>query len=120
MKHLPLLLVLLSGLALGLVALRADDPNYVVPTEGTGVPAHLPGGLAEGLEVQRFEVEGMCTCSGCPTVLYKALLGVEEVAHAAIDTAIGQAKVQVAEGTDPSRVAAALTFEDYSARYLGD
>ena len=120
MRHLPLLLVLVAGIALGLVALRADDPTYVVPGEGTGVPAHLPDAVAEGLVVQRFAVEGMCTCSGCPTTLYEALLAVTGVEHAAINPAIGQAKVQVALGTDPAVVAGALTFDDYSARYLDD
>lgn len=118
MKHLPLALVLLAGAVLAWVGLRAEGPAYVVPAEVTGVPRRLPTAVPEGYELQRFEVEGMCTCSGCPPKLYDALLSVEAVTHAAVDPATGQAKAHVVAGTDPSVLAAALTFEDYAARPL--
>lgn len=118
MRHLHLALVLLSGLALAWVALNAKEPTSVVLQEGSGVPLTLPQALQEGLELQRFAVEGMCSCSGCPTKLYLALTSVEGVEHAAIDPVIKQAKVHAIHGTDPGTIEAALTFEDYSARQL--
>ena len=90
----------------------------MVLQEGSGVPLTLPQALQEGLELQRFSVEGMCSCSGCPTKLYLALTSVEGVEHAAIDPVIKQAKVHAIHGTDPGTIEAALTFEDYSARQL--
>ncbi len=120
MKHLHLALVLLSGMALAWVAVEAKEPTSVILQEDSGVPITLPQSLGEGLEVQRFAIEGMCTCSGCPTKLYLALLELEPVEHAAIDPIIQQAKVHTRAGTDPGLLEAALTFDEYSARRLGN
>ena len=117
MKHLPLLLVLTAGLALGFVAFNSKDPSYVVPGEGSGVPKRLPQ-LTDGLVTQRFAVDGMCGCSGCPEKLYAAVRGTQGVVNAAVDPAIGQVSVQALPGTDPQTIVKALTFEKYTARCI--
>ena len=113
-------LVLLAGAALGYIAWTAEGPTFVTPDERTGVPSLLPRTQPEGTLRQVFEVEGMCTCNDCPRKLYRALVEVDGVEHVAIDPATGLAEVFALEDADLEEMVAALTFEEYVARVIGE
>lgn len=116
MKALTALLAV-AGLVLGLVILRAEDPTYVPPARAAmpeGVPVALRGEVPRDCVVHTFAVAGMC-CEGCAGKLYDAVTHVDGVAEAAIDPVLGRAQVVAAKDTDVDALAAALTFDKYSA-----
>jgi copper chaperone CopZ len=112
-KHLILILVVLAGIWLGFVALKADPPTY----DGAAgeVPAHLSGELPAGFRVASFEVEGMC-CSTCPGKLYASLSGVEGVREAAVDFDTSTAEAVVPEALPDEALLAVLNVDKYTAR----
>ena len=116
-----LTIVVLGGAAaaLGWVALRSPETDYVAPTVAE-VQAHVPaptslvGEVPAGCVVRAFDVEGMC-CTGCTGKLYAALRALPEVRQAAVSFEGGTAEVVVPEDADPAHVAAALNFDKYRA-----
>lgn len=116
-----LTVVVLGGAAaaLGWVALRSPEADYVAPTVAE-VQAHVPaptalvGEVPAGSVVRAFDVEGMC-CNGCTGKLYATLRALPEVSQAAVSFEDGTAEVVVPESADPAPIAAALTFEKYRA-----
>jgi copper chaperone CopZ len=116
-----LTVLLLGGAAgvLGWVALRSPQPDYAAPTLAE-VQAHVPaptslvGEVPAGSVVRAFDVEGMC-CSGCTGKLYASLRALPEVSQAAVSFEDGTAQVVVPAGLEVERIAAALSFEKYSA-----
>lgn len=115
MKHLPLLLVILAGVWLGYVGLRAHSPAYEAPE--LGVPTRLSGEVPAGYLVRSFAVEGMC-CESCTGKLHGALAALEGVEEAAVDFDAGMASAVVAASVPLERVLAALNVEKYRARPL--
>ena len=111
MKALTILIVL-AGLALGLIALKTPAPD---PIQAREVPRSLTHDVAEGHVVRAFQVEGMC-CTGCPTKLREALMGVEGVEAIAADPTTGRVEVEALRNIDTGVLAAALTFDEYVAR----
>ena len=106
-----------TGLVLGLVAWRAEEPTYEAPRVEElpeFVPATLTGEVPSGWVVRTLDVQGMC-CAGCPRKLYGALGRVGEVREAAVDHVLGAAHVVVPEGLDLAVVESALTFGKYAA-----
>jgi len=117
-KNLAALLVLVvAGAVLGTIAVRAKEPDYVVPTvEATqAIPIALTGDVPEGFAVRAFDVSGIC-CPGCGSKLSGALHAVEGVREVAVDTHAGQVSALVRADVDPAVLARALSFGEYSAR----
>jgi copper chaperone CopZ len=114
MKYLGLLLLLAAGGALGWLGLRADAPDYVAPRPAESVPVALTGEVPAGFAVRTFDVSGMC-CTGCSAKLYAAVTRVEGVRAAAVDPAVGTAQVMVPANAPLAPLAAALTFDVYTA-----
>lgn len=114
------LVVVLAGVVLGAVVWRSiNDDGVARRTVGHGpVPTQLPREMPEGYEQVVFAVEGICTCSGCPEKLYKALHDVETVQAAAVDPIRSLVSVFLREGADSGEVLSALTFEDYEPRLI--
>ena len=118
MKLLGPALLLLVGALLAFIAWRTDDPTYQAPVRAEVpevVPVALSGDLPEGDVVRAFEVEGIC-CDGCSGKLYAALQPIEGVDEIAVDTILHRVEVVAREDLDVARLAAALTFDKYTAR----
>lgn len=105
-------LVLLAGVALGVISLLASDRE---PIEAREVPRELQAEPAEGNVVLAFEVEGMC-CVSCPDNLRKAAREVAGVAAIAVDPAEGRVEIEASAELEAGVLAEALTFGDYVAR----
>ena len=119
MKTLSLIVLLAAGVALGLVALRAPEREYVPPTLAevqTHVPAPtaLPAEVPVGCTLRTLDVEGMC-CTGCTGKLYARLKTVPGVVAGAVDFEAGTAQAYVAAGADAAALATALSFDKYRA-----
>jgi copper chaperone CopZ len=118
MKHLGLVLLGAAALVLGTIAWRAHEPSrarLIDEERGRDVPAQLSGAVPDGCVVRTLAVEGMC-CQSCAPKVYLALAGTAGVREVAVDPILGRAQVVVERALDPARLAAAATFEDYSAR----
>ncbi len=118
MKYLGISIILLAGAVLGIVAWRAETPDYVPPRlveAPDRVPVRLSADVPEGCVVRSFEIEGIC-CDGCGGKLFVALTSLEEVREAAVDPILGLAQAVVPAGLDTARLEQALTFSKYSAR----
>lgn len=111
------ILLLLSALVLGTIALRAPEPQAAPPQPVVGVvvPYELRGEVPAGCVVRTIEVEGMC-CEGCAAKLRSALLAVDGVREAAVDSVRGRALCVVPQELEVARLERALTFDDYHAR----
>jgi len=110
-------LIAAAAVALGVVAWRSKDPHYVAPARAampTSVPVTLTGDVPDGSVVRTFEVTGM-GCDGCAGKLYDAVTRIEGVGDVAVYPILGRAEVVVAHDVDPATVAAALTFDKYTA-----
>jgi len=111
-------LVALAGLALGLFALRAEEPTYVPPALEPAVVEAAPlaweGEVPEGASLRTFEVEGMC-CDGCAAKLYRRVGDVAGVHGVAIDPILGRAQVVVGDGVEDELVLDAFRFDKYAA-----
>ncbi len=118
MKHLGIGIFLLAGAALGIVAWRAETPDYVPPRlveVPDRFPVRISADVPEGCVVRSLEVEGIC-CDGCGAKLFVALTSLEEVREAAVDPILGVAQAVVPAGLDTALLEQALTFSKYSAR----
>jgi copper chaperone CopZ len=113
---LGLSVLLVAGAALGTIAVRAKERSYVVPTRPapSAVPHALSGEVPPGCTVRRFDVEGMC-CQGCAAKLHGALLALEGVREAALDSLAGTVEVVATAELADERLLAALTFDKYRA-----
>ena len=109
-------LIALSAVVLGVIALRAPEPEAAVVevVKDASAPYELSGEVPSGYEVRTFAVEGMC-CGGCAVKLHEALVGVDGVTEAAVDPVLGQAQAVVPEALETSLLTAALSFEEYVA-----
>ena len=112
-------LVLLSALVLGYLAKRAPEPEAAPPVlvRSDAAPYELSGEVPSGDVVRTFAVEGMC-CEGCAKKLCDALLDVDGVEEAAVDSVLGHAMVVVPRELEVARLEEALTFENYTATPL--
>jgi copper chaperone CopZ len=115
-NSLALLCLLAVGGVLGTVAVRARERSYVVPERPAprSIPSALSGEVPPGYAVRTFAVEGIC-CQGCSSKLHGALMAVEGVREAAVDPLAEVATALVPEQLSTERLAAALTFDKYSA-----
>jgi len=111
----PVLLALV-GLACAFVAWRAGDPTWVAPVrdEVAPTPVALSGDVPAGYEARRLDVEGMC-CRGCGTKLHQALVSIDGVREAAVDSVLGVAWAVVPADFETARLEAALSFDKYTA-----
>ena len=109
--------LVLAGGILAVVALRAPEPTYSAPRRAT--PALAPLVLSQpplpGNVVRTFDVEGIC-CRGCGGKLREALMALEGVQEVAVDPLKGQVSASVRPDLERERLAAALTFDQYTAR----
>jgi copper chaperone CopZ len=110
-------LLVLAGAALAFVALRAQAPTYVAPRHQrpVAVPVALTQAPRPDHVARVFDVEGIC-CQGCGSKLCSALMAVDGVQEVAVDPLRGEVSAWVRSDVDGQRLAAALTFENYSAR----
>lgn len=116
MRFLPLILLLVAGVWLGYVGLRAAPPSFSVPDER--VPAHLSGEIPVGYLVRRFTIDGMC-CEGCPKKLFAQVEALAGVREAAIDFEASTAEVVVSETVPVDAILAVLGAEPkYTVRAL--
>jgi copper chaperone len=63
----------------------------------------------------QLKIEGM-SCSHCVSAVKEALEDVPGVAQAEVDLALGSAKVEHVDATDPSTLIKAVEEEGYSAK----
>ena len=110
-------LLVLAGLVLAAIVLRAGEPSYEVRRvrempERT--PFALSGTPPAGHVVLSLDVEGMC-CDGCSGKLHAAASALDEVVEVAVDPILGRAQVVVPAGFDVARLERALTFDKYVA-----
>ena len=119
MKLLLPALLLLAAAGAGWLVLTRSGPTYVPPQEQPTVYAPAPTVLtrpaAAGEEVLALDVEGMC-CKSCAGKLHARLLEQPGVRLAAVDFDAGRAEAVVEAGIQAATLAAALTFEKYTAR----
>lgn len=113
MKHLPLALLIVAGIWLASIALRAKPPTYTA-LEGE-VPAQLSSAPPAGFVVRSFEVEGMC-CRSCTRGLHERLLAVEGVSEAAVSFEASSAAALAPADVPAERLLEALNFGKYTAR----
>jgi len=115
---LPLLLIAAAGAA-GWLYVTRPGPTYVPPSEAQVVYAAAPSVLtrapAEGEAEIVLDVHGMC-CHGCTGKLHARLMEQAGVIAAAIDLEAGTASALVEASVEPAALAAALTFDKYSAQ----
>lgn len=106
--------LLIAALVLGAIAVRAPEPQAAppVPVVAGAVPYEIRGEVPADCVVRTFLVEGMC-CEGCAAKLRTALLAVDGVTEAAVDSVLGRAQAVVPRDLELARLEAALTFEDY-------
>jgi len=113
-RHRTLVLLALAGLALAVVALRAKAPTYAVPTRAADIPLRLEGEIPAGYALRTFAVEGIC-CQSCAGKLEHALRPLDGVARVAVDALTQEVQVLVRAELEPASLAAALTFDKYTA-----
>jgi hypothetical protein len=119
-KLLPLVLLLSSGLALGVVAWRAKAPTYSAPPVvevPEAVPFVLSGAVPADCVALRVQVDGIC-CGGCAGKLWARARALEPVREVAVDTVLHEVAVVVPRGFDGGALVDALTFDKYSAKLL--
>lgn len=106
--------LLLAALVLGLIAVRAPEPQAAppVPVVAGAVPYEIHGEVPADRVVRTLQVEGMC-CEGCAAKLRSALLAVDGVTEAAVDSVLGRAQAVVPKDFAIARLEEALTFDDY-------
>lgn len=107
-------LLLLSGIALGLVALRshAHDRGAVL---ANGIPRALPAQAEAGQVRHTFSVQGMC-CESCPEALFDAVHQVAGVDAIAVDPDKGRVEVDAEPSVSEDALSQALNFDRYVAR----
>ncbi len=114
---LPALLIAAAGAA-GWLYFTRSGPTYVPPSEPQVVYAAAPSVLtrapAEGEAEIVLDVHGMC-CRGCTGKLYARLMEQPGVRAAGVDLDAGTASALVEASVEPTALAAALTFDKYSA-----
>lgn len=110
MRRLPLLILLVAGVVLAAIALRAPEPTYEAPRV---VPRHLEAAPAAGERLRTFEVAGMC-CDGCSGRLYSIALKQPGLSAAAIRVEEGLLEALCAADLDPVELANVLTFDKYT------
>ena len=114
---LPALLIAAAGAA-GWLYFTRSGPTYVPPSEPQVVyaaaPTVLPRAPAEGEAEIVLDVHGMC-CRGCTGKLHARLMKQPGVHAAAVDLDAGTASALVEDSVEPTALAAALTFDKYSA-----
>jgi len=110
-------LLALAGAILAIVALRAPEPTYEAPrsVRPMKVPLALTQSPLPGHVVRTFAVEGIC-CQGCGGKLGQALMAIEGVQEVAADPLRGEVSAWVRADVESERLAAALTFDQYTAR----
>ena len=113
------LLICASALILGLIALRAPEPQAAPVEEVTdgAVPYELQGEVPADRVVRSFEVEGMC-CAGCAKKLHGAVSALDGVGEVAVDSVKGMAFVVVPPDFEVAELREALTFDKYVATSL--
>ena len=116
--RLPALLIAAAGAA-GWLYFTHSGPTYVPPSEQQVVyaaaPIVLPRAPADGEAEIVLDVHGMC-CRGCTGKLEARLMAQPGVRAAAVDLDAGTASALVEASVSPAALAAALTFEKYSAK----
>ena len=112
-------LLLVAAAAAGWLYSTRSGPTYVPPSEPQVTYAPAPSVLtrapAAGEAEVVLDVEGMC-CRGCTGKLHARLMEQSGVHVAAVDLDAGTASAVVDSGVPPSDLAAALTFDKYSAQ----
>jgi copper chaperone CopZ len=110
------ILLLLAAAVLGTIAVRAREPDYVVPTRPApaSIPLALEGPAPAGFALRTLHVDGIC-CQGCSSKLFGALLAVDGVQAAAVDPLKEEASAWVRQDVPVATLEAALTFDKYSA-----
>lgn len=108
------LLLFLSAVVLGFIALRAPEPQAAPPqlVRSGRVPYTLSGPVPDGCVVRTLDVVGMC-CDGCAGKLHTAVSGVAGVREAAVDSVLGRVLVVVPEDLAVAKLEESLTFDDY-------
>lgn len=116
-QRLWLVLLVTAGSVLAFVALRAPEPTYVAPqgAQPVAVPLALTQAARPGHVARFFDVQGIC-CQGCGGKLHGALMALDGVQEVAVDPLRGEVSAWVRADVDDQRLAAALTFDKYSAR----
>ena len=106
--------LLVAALALGVIAIRAPEPHAAPPAPDVSgaVPWEIHGEIPPDRVVRTLQVEGMC-CQGCAAKLRSALLALDGVSDAAVDSVLGRAQAVVPKDFELARLEGALTFEDY-------
>ncbi len=117
MKRTATALLLLAGIVLGTIAVRAKEPTYVAPVllEPEEIPIRVTAEVPAGYVLRSFEVEGIC-CQECSGKLHGALLAVDGVREAAVDPLLKRAQALVRADVGVAALERALTFDRYSAR----
>jgi len=118
-KVLPGVALALAGTGLGVIALRAPEPEYVAPTAADveahhAAPQKLEGGVPAGCVVLTIGVDGMC-CTGCTGKLYDRLRATPGFVEGAVSFESGIAQVVVSKDADPKPFVDALQFDKYVA-----
>jgi copper chaperone CopZ len=115
---LPVLLIAAAGGA-GWICYTRSAPTYVPPSEPQVAYAPAPSVLtrapAQGEAAVLLDVHGMC-CTSCTGKLHARLMEQPGVHVAAVDFDAGTASAVVDATVEPAALAAALTFDKYSAQ----
>lgn len=119
-RPLPGLVLVTAGAVAGYLAYSAPERSYEpltldTPAPPPRVPIAVTQAPAEGEALRVLEVEGMC-CGGCCAKLHEALTALPAVRAAAVDFERGVAEALVPADLPVAELAAALTFDKYSAR----
>ncbi|MCP3914844.1 MAG: heavy-metal-associated domain-containing protein [bacterium] len=118
MKLIPSLVLGLSAVVLGTIAVRTADPTYVPPKPeveaATYVPSVPSGKVPADHVAVTLGVDGMC-CNGCTKKLYERLREVEGVLEAAVDFESAAVRAVVPNEVNVDRLSETLTFDEYTA-----
>jgi len=109
------LALLAAGGVLLFIALRAEEPSYEVPVHAADIPLAIEGEIPPGFVVRRFAVEGMC-CQSCAGKLERVLAPLAGVERVAVDPLRGEVQALVRADVESAALAAALTFDKYTAQ----
>lgn len=119
MKPLGIVVLLVAAAATAWIVSTRSGPSYVPPEEAPKAWAPAPTVLTRGPTADEavavLDVEGMC-CESCTGKLHARLLEQPGVRLAAVDFETGTAQAVVERGTAAAALAAALTFDKYTAR----